>query len=711
MIDREINHSTKQSLWKTPDYLLHGADYCPEQWPSKTWREDIQLMQIAGVNVVSIGMFAWSRLETAEGVYDFHWLDEVLDLLEEAQINVFLATPSGTRPPWLAQKYPEVLRVANNGQRNRFGFRHNHCLSSPVYRKKVAAINRQLAQRYGHRSHVMLWHISNEYSGACYCELCQDAFRSWLQKRYLTLDTLNDAWWTTFWSHRYTDWSQIEAPCPHGEFQLHGLNLDWKRFTTTQTVDFMEAEIAAIRQYDQTTPATTNTMGIFEGIDCHKLCSPLDIVSWDAYPNWHNDPKDEITEGSRASLWHDLNRSLGGGRPFLLMESTPSFVNWQTVNYAKQPGMHKLASLQAVAHGADSVQYFQWRASRGGPEKFHGAVIGHGHNEHDRVYREVCELGDCLAKLKGITGTTTPTEVAIVYDWENRWAYEDNQSLRNDHKGYLEEIEKWHRAFWLKSIPTDIISEEHPLDAYKLVVAPLIYLLKDGFPERLENFVKNGGQLVITYGSAWVNHTDLIFEGGQLAPLHKLLGIRALETFVHREREVIEVTLNTSATNSSQPAQTYSSIELSELIECHEAEALGHYTSGPISGTPCLSRNKFGDGYAMYLACRGEEQLINDLVGNWMTQFNLSASWPTPLPYGVHTRHRQNKNFSITFLMNFTHDEQCVETVPADTLSMEDDKAVDGPIIIPALGVVTVKTSSRPASTEKTELQFETAVG
>lgn len=645
-------------------------------------------MQQCGVNVVSIGMFAWSFLETDDEKYDFGWFDEVVGLLTRAEISIFMATPSGARPAWLAQRYPEVLRVNKNGQRNGFGFRHNHCMTSPQYRRKVAAINEQLARRYGHLDQVLLWHVSNEYCGECFCDLCKAAFREWLQRRYGSLEALNKAWWTAFWSHVYTDWSQVEPPTPHGEPQLHGLNLDWKRFTTAQTVDFMQAEIAALRLCDQTTPVTTNTMGIFDGVDSSKICAELDVVSWDAYPRWHDDAKDEVLVASRTGFWHDLNRSLGGGKPFLLMESTPSILNWQEVNRPKQPGMHRLSSLQAVAHGADSVQYFQWRASRGGPEKFHGAVVNHGHTANSRVFREVAELGQTLAGLGELSGATTPVEAAIYFDWDNRWAYEDNQSLRNDRKGYIEEIETWYHALWRQSIATDLIVEEAPIDGYKLVIAPLLYMLKDGVAERMTRFVEGGGCLLFTYGSGWVNDSDLIFEGGQLAPLRELLGIRVLETFVHRDHERVAIVPERAL---SALSGDYASVDLSELIEVEGAEVLARYGSQYFSGTPCLTRNRVGRGAAMYSGCRAEAAFVNDLVADLSESLGLATCWPCALPEGVHARQRVNGDHRYVFLMNFTHHTQAIPLAGQEVASLDGVSVSDESLSLKPLGVTVVK--------------------
>ena len=271
--------------------LLYGGDYNPEQWLDRPdiLKEDIRMLMEAGCNTVTLGIFSWAALEPQEGDFRFQWLENIVDRLYKNGIYTIMGTPSGARPKWLADKYPEVLRVDETGHRQMFGFRHNHCYTSPVYREKTALINKKLAKSFGNHPGVILWHISNELGGECRCPLCQDAFRRWLKERYHTIDELNRRWCTTFWSHTYQSFEQIEAPFTIGETQLHALNLDWKRFVTHQTRDFLRHEIDALREGGAKQPTTTNLMHYFQGLDYFKLAKDIDIVSWDTYPTWHKE--------------------------------------------------------------------------------------------------------------------------------------------------------------------------------------------------------------------------------------------------------------------------------------------------------------------------------------------------------------------------------------------------------------------------------------
>ena len=363
------------------DKLLHGGDYNPEQWLKRPdiLAKDIDMLEESGCNVVSLGIFSWSTLEPEEGVFNFGWLQEIIDKLYKRGISTILATPSGARPKWMADKYPEVLRVDETRHRALFGFRHNHCYTSPVYREKVHIINKKLAQEVATHPGVILWHISNEYGGECHCPLCQEAFRNWLKEKYQTIENLNDQWCTTFWSHTYNSFDQIESPSKIGETQLHALNLDWKRFVTHQTADFIHQEIAALREGGSTLPTTANLMHYFGGLDYFKIAKEIDVGSWDTYPTWHKEAV--IDTAYDNGMCHDLMRSLKG-KPFFQMESCPTSTNWQSVSKLKKPGMLFAQSMQAIAHGGEGALYFQIRQSRGASEKFHGAVIDHYGGRH-----------------------------------------------------------------------------------------------------------------------------------------------------------------------------------------------------------------------------------------------------------------------------------------------------------------------------------------
>lgn len=672
--------------------IWHGADYNPDQWLDhpEILREDIRLMQQAGCNAMAVGIFAWSALEPEEGRFTFDWLDRTLDNLAGAGIHAVLATPSGARPPWLAQKYPEVLRMNADRTRRLFGTRHNHCFTSPAYREKCLILNTLLAERYRGHPALLLWHVSNEYGGTCHCPLCQEAFRQWLQERYGSLDHLNRQWWTSFWSHRYSDWSQIESPSPIGETSVHGLNLDWRRFTTHQTVDFLKAEMAPLRAHTPDIPVTTNLMGLYYELDYGRFAPELDVVSWDAYPAW-GQPGGDAREALGVSFTLDCYRALKGGRPFMLMESTPSMTNWQEVCKPKRPGMHRLSSLQAVAHGSDTVQYFQWRKSRGSSEKFHGAVVDHCGHANTRVFRDVAEVGRILEKLAPVAGTSVQPETAVIFDWENRWALDDAQGPRRE-KGYVDACLQNYAPFWKLGIPTDVIQSEADFTPYQFLVAPMLYLIKPGVAERLENFVHSGGTLVVTYWSGIVDENDLCFQGGFPGPLRQVLGLWSEEIdalFPGETNTVVPV-----PGNSLHLTETGVARELCDLIHAETATVLATYGGDFYAGRPALTENVFGQGRALYVASRNDDTFTTALATSLARRLNLRRVLAADLPEGVTAQMRTDGENDFVFLMNFSSEEVMIDLGNGAFTDLLDGRPVTGRLTLESPGV---RVLQRPA--------------
>lgn len=652
----------KQTTPKFPK-LLHGGDYNPDQWLDcpEILQQDIELMKKADINCVSIAIFAWAKLEPQEGIYDFDWLSEIIDKLYENGIYTVLATPSGAKPLWMSEKYEEIRRIQANGVRDLSGARHNHCYTSPIYREKVREMNTWLAERFAKHPGVILWHLSNEYGGECYCPLCQEAFRDWLKAKYKTLDALNHAWWTAFWSHTYTSWEQIHAPAPNGEMCVHGLTLDWKRFVTHQTVDFMKAERDAVKAVDPDIPVTANLMGFYDGLNYFKFGPELDVVSWDNYPQWHTADNMEIAMIS--AMTHDVMRSVKHEN-FLLMESTPSMTNWQPVSMLKRPGMHLLSSLQAVAHGSNSVQYFQFRKSRGGSEKFHGAVVDHvGNNgpyefartENTRVFKDVQSVGAALKQMNDrgdVYTTEVKPEVAIVYDVENRWAIDGAAGPRNMGKKYVETLLKHYRPFWEKGVQVDIVDMESDISAYKLVIAPMLYMYRAGFEQKMRAFVEKGGMLVGTYWSGIVDETDLCMLGGNPGGMMDVFGVW---------NEEIDSLPDGIRNGVRFNGRHYDAMELCARIHPITAKVLGTYEKDFYVGEPAVTQNAYGSGTAYYLAARTEVDLLRMLYGELMEKLSVHRALDTELPSGVTAHARSGETGEILFVENYTETEKTVE--------------------------------------------------
>ncbi|MDP4097157.1 beta-galactosidase [Paenibacillus sp. P96] len=674
--------------------MLHGADYNPEQWQRypEVLEEDIRLMKLAKCNVMSVGIFSWVSLEPEEGVFTFEWLDSVLDRFAKNGIYALLATPSGARPAWMSHKYPEALRVGANRVRNLHGFRHNHCYTSPVYREKVNIMNSKLAERYAFHPAVIGWHISNEFGGDCHCDHCQDAFRQWTKTKYGTLESLNHSWWTTFWSHTITDWSQVESPAPHGETQVHAMNLDWKRFVTHQTADFIRHEIRPLKEANPELPATTNLMEFFEGLDYWKLADVLDVLSWDSYPTWHDRGESDSRQAAHVAMMHDIVRSIKGGQPWMLMESTPSLTNWQDVSKLKRPGMHALSSLQAVAHGSDTVQYFQWRKSRGSSEKLHGAVVDHAGHEHTRVFRDVQDVGDALEKLQEVVGTTVPAETAVIFDWENRWAIKDSQGPRNVGIKYEETVEAHYLPFWEQGVPVDVINMDADFSQYKLLIAPMLYMVRPGVGERIQQFVEKGGTFVATYWSGIVDENDLCFLGGFPGPLRTTLGIWSEEIdglHDHDRNGIIPV-----QDNELGLAGEYDVFELCDLIHTEGAEVLAAYSSDFYAGRPAVTVNRLGKGKAYYIAARSTADFHKDFYGKLIEQADIRKAMHADLPSGVNAAVRTDGEQDFVFLMNFENKPKTVHLKDSTYTNLLDGEAVQETVDLEPYGVKVFKRPS-----------------
>ncbi|WP_338541493.1 beta-galactosidase [Paenibacillus tundrae] len=673
--------------------FMHGADYNPDQWlhDPQIFEEDIRLMKLANCNVMAIGIFAWAALEPEEGQFNFEWMDHVLDTFAKNDIYAWLATPTGARPAWMAQKYPEVLRVEANRVRNLFGVRHNHCYTSPVYREKTTIMNTKLAERYANHPAVLGWHISNELGGDCHCDYCQSAFRDWLKAKYGSIDNLNRAWWTTFWSHTYNDWSQVESPAPHGENAVHGQNLDWRRFVSDQTLDFYKHEVSSLRNANPDLPCTTNMMDWFYGLDYHSFANELDVISWDAYPKWHEADSDRHV-ASWFAFNHDLFRSLKK-KPFMLMESTPSLTNWQAVSKLKRPGMHRLSSLQAVAHGADTVQYFQWRKSRGSSEKFHGAVVDHVGHEHTRVFQDVADLGSTLAGLSDIIGTPVPAETAMLCDWDNRWAINDAQGPRNSGLHYEETVAQHYRALWELGVPVDIVGSYDDILNYKLLLVPMAYLLRQETGEKIEQFVKAGGTVVVTYWSGIVDENDLCHLGGFPGPLRTTVGIwsEELEGLHDHDR-------NSLVFNAENPLGLEGALEVHELcdlIHVETAEVLAVYGDDFYAGRPALTVNRLGAGQAYYLAARvSEDSFYQSFYGELVEQAGVRRTINCTLPEGVTAQLRTDGDTDYVFLLNFSGEEASIELDHDGYVDAESGESKTGKIELPINGALILQRKS-----------------
>lgn len=626
--------------------IAYGGDYNPEQWPREVWLDDMEKFKKAHIDIVTLNVFSWASLQKDDDIYDFERLDEIIDLATENNLKICLATSTGAHPAWMARKYPEILRVDNQGRKHKFGGRHNSCPNSPVYRKFAARLAGKLAERYGKRDNVIAWHISNEFGGDCYCENCEKAFREWLKNRYGNMDELNRAWNTAFWSHTFYDWEEIVLPSHLSEHfdmmgrdytQFQSITLDYKRFNSDSMLKCFEIERDAIRAVDETTPVTTNLMAFYPLLDYQKWAKSMDFVSWDNYPSPGDSP-------ARKALNHALIRGMKDNNPFCLMEQTPSVTNWQPYNKLKRPGEMRLISYQAVAQGADTVMFFQMRRSIGACEKYHGAVIDHAGRDDTRMFREITALGEELDAIGDRTlGSRTDSKVAIVFDWENWWAISGSAGpsiLIN----YHEEVLRYYEALHQLNISCDIVPVDSKLDNYKLVIAPIAYMIKKGYAEKLDAFVKNGGNLVTTYFSGYVDESDLV-QGAYPGKLSELLGIWVEES---------DALPNGENNTFKYKGNVYKASILCDIIRPQGAQVISTYEEDFYAGEPVITENIWGAGKAYYVGCSSDAEFYKEFIRNISSELDIRGIMKEmPL---VEVTRRVNKDGAYIFILN--HDSE-----------------------------------------------------
>jgi beta-galactosidase len=635
--------------------IWYGGDYNPEQWEQAEWDEDVRIFKLAGIDVATLNVFSWALNQPDEETYNFEWLDEQIDRLYKNGIYTCLATSTAAHPAWMAKKYSDVLRVDFQGRKRKFGGRHNSCPNSPTYQKYAKKIADRLGERYKDHPAVLIWHVSNEYGGYCYCENCAQSFRKWLQSKYGSLETLNKSWNTRFWGHTFYDWDEIVPPNALSEewegdsTSFQGISLDYRIFQSDSLLECFKMERDVLKKHNPDIPVTTNLMGTYKELDYFKWGKEMDVVSWDNYPAYD-------TPVSLTAMTHDLMRGLRSGQSFMLMEQTPSQQNWQPYNSLKRPGVMRLWSYQAVARGADTVMFFQLRRSVGACEKYHGAVIEHVGHENTRVFRETAQVGKELAELSDkLLDSRVNAKVAIVFDWENRWATEIS-SGPSKALNYVNEVHKYYAALYKENIAVDMIGVEEDISMYDVVIAPVLYMVKSGHAKRLEEFVKNGGTFITTFFSGIVNEHDIVTLGGYPGELRHLLGVWVEEIDALPPENKNEIVVKNEVGNLSG---RYDCNLLFDIIHSEGAEIIAEYGSDFYAGTPVVTCNKFGDGKAYYVGTCPDAAFLTDFVNTICKEKEVEPLLVTPK--GVEVTERSKEGKSYLFIMNHNADKVTIE--------------------------------------------------
>lgn len=660
-----------------------GGDYCPEQWDEATWKEDIRLMKELGVNTVTINVHSWVMNQPAEGVFDYTTLDKIVQMLTDADIRIIMGTATTAIPNWMGKKYPDMLLTDVSGQHYTAARREVYCTNSPDYRREIRTAVEHLAEHYQNNRNIKLWHMANEVGLVCYCENCAKAYRRYLRKKFGTLENLNEQWTTAFWGHTYTDWEEIEPPRATTEFVAAANDPDGidRHFRSTETIEYLrffseslrecyEIERDAIRKYIPDALVTNNFQ--YRTLDYRRVCAASDVIAYDSYPKQGEHP-------AKSAMRYDTSRNLlARGKNFMLMEMTPSQASWDRTVPIKRPGEVELIALKGIGHGADSSLFFQIRKNRSGFEKFHGAMIEHAGRIDTRTGRELKRLAQKLRALEPyLSETSVHAQAAVIMDFDTMYGVEIPCSIQK-RIDYMNEVEHYYRYFNKQNITVDVVSATADLSSYKLVVAPMLYMLPESSGEEITRFVNAGGVFVTTYYSGMADLNDRIYPGGYPGVLKDVCGIWVEETDALSAEQK-----NCVRTSDVLGGKDYICGFMCDIIHLEGARSLGVYSEDFYADTPCICENDYGAGKAIYIGSKLDDAGVDAVLTYAVACSGVSSVLPTP--EGVEACLRQGKEHSLMFIVNNTAQEQSV-AVPQDWCDLVGVSAENGTLHLPGRG-------------------------
>jgi len=656
-----------------------GVDYYPEHWPEERWPADAKLMKEAGLTVVRLAEFAWSRLEPEEGKYDFAWLDRAIDVLAGHGIKVVLSTPTAAPPAWVIQRHPDILPEDYTRTPKSFGIRRHYCFNNEHYHEHSKGIAGAMAGHYCGNPAVIGWQTDNELgchdTTRCYCKNCAAAFRRWLRARYGSLADLNEAWGTVFWSQEYNEWEQIPLPWKSVESQMAhnpSLLLDFYRFSSDSVVAFQKMQIDILRDLCPRHFITHNLMGLFDQVDYFDLAADLDFVSWDNYPNYSE------SSPHWTGMSHDVMRGLRACN-FWVMEQQSGAVGWNTFGSTPRPGLIRLWTYQAIAHGADAVLYFRWRTSRFGTEQFWHGILDH-HGRPGRRYDEVKQIGAELAKHSHEWIDCCPrNEIAFVLSYQQGWAF--HVQPQHSAMSYWHELYRLYEPLREFGAGVDFISPEADFSRYKLIVAPLLFLMDPALARRLKTYVEKGGVLVGTFRSGVKDSNNVAADLPLPGLLADIFGISIIEY------DSMKPGLSNSVVVDETHLRTTARI-WADVIEPGTASVLARYTGDFYAGKGAVTVNTLGSGRAYYIGTALEPEFYAEFFKAILDQCAIATF--DSLPEGVEASVRCNDGARIVFLVN-PFREPAPVTIDGEYVSLLDEKTVGPRVTLPGYGVMVLK--------------------
>ena len=667
-----------------------GADYYPEQWPEERWPEDAHLMSQAGFNVVRLAEFAWSKLERAEGEFEFDWLDRAIKILSAKGIKVVLGTPTASPPPWLMAKQEDLFLVEQNGVRQTYGLRREYCPNHPLYRQHTERIVRKMAEHYKANPAVIGWQIDNEFGDRCYCSICRTEFHKWLQNCYQTLDNLNKKWGTVFWSHGYTEWAQIPVPLTTARSHNPGLGLDYRRFMSDTYRDFQKFQIDIIRQHCPGHFITHNLMGFgYSQLNYYDNTADLDIVSWDNYMRMQWGMQAEV-DPARAALSHDAMRGLKK-KNFWVMEQQSGGGGWEYVAVPPKPGELRLWTYQSIAHGADAIVYFRWRTARVGTEQYWQGILEH-HGIPGRRYAEVSQVGKELHRVSEmIAGSQVIAKVAIMQSYDTRFAFQVQPN--NPRLGYEKHIQDIYRGFYENNIPVDIVSEKDPLAGYKIVVVPAMYILTEETAGNLEKFAATGGVVVFTPRTGVKDESNTVVNMKLPGLVSKMCGIEIEEYISMPIDQDNRVQFGLPGLEEEFPSSVWA-----DVIEPKGAEVIAWHIQDFYAQKPAATINQFEKGKVIYLGILGDSVYYN-AIARWISGLvGVESLMETPI--GVEVAERWQGKKRLVFVLNH-HPEAQVITLKSPFLDLLTDNDLSGHVTLAPRDILILTDVKKTSETTK----------
>ncbi len=658
-----------------------GADDYPEHWPEDRWTADARLMREAGFNTIRLAEFAWSKMEPQEGRFDFDWLDRAIDIFWKSHFKVILGTPTASAPPWLLHRHPEIFRVRQDGQRVTYGNRRGYCPNNPLYRQHTERILAQMADHFNGHPALLGWQIDNEFGERCYCPQCRQTFHAWLRRKYASLDELNQKWGTIFWSHIYSDWAEIPQPVASGGSPNPSLALDYDRFMSDSYVDFQQCQVDLLRQKSPGSLLTHNFMGFdYDQINYFDLARNLDLVSLNHYPRSQWNMRAEV-EPADFALSLDAMRGLKH-KNFWMMEPLAGPGGWEMISVQPRPGELRLWAYQAIAHGADGILFFRWRSCRYGTEQFWHGLLDHD-GTPSRRYAEARRLGGELHLLAGkIAGSQVKASVALLLSYDSRFAYQIQPN--NPQFSYPAHFQQLYQAFYRRHVPIEIVSPDDDLSGYRLVVAPSLHLLDRAAAQRLQEYGRRGGTLVVTQRSGVKDETNLVVDQRLPGYLRHLMGVEVEEydSLAPGMSNTVHFTLPEL---EDQP--DFSCGVLCDVLVLRSARALALYGGEYYAGKAAISENRFGEGRAFYIGTVGEDKLYQTLAGWLLNRLEIEPS-PASEEREIEIGERWIDGQRILFLLNFASQPRAVD-LPHDFIQLIDGRVIPaGKLSLPPYGVM-----------------------